>query len=157
MNRKPNQPGEIQPGPEYSFAVDCRVNAWMFAALMISVATDLFYRREVQEWPDALRGVVAIAPLVAILMWVRRLAGWIRGMDELHRGVTTAACLFATAGTFFFISAWHHLVRWEVFRAVFPGRMQAYANVDLCVPWLILWLLILFYWVGQTILARRYR
>jgi len=129
----------------------------MFAAMVISVATDLFYRNEVLEWPAYLRTIAAAAPLLAILLWVRRLARWIHGMDELHRAVTTAACLFATAVTFFFIAAWHYFVQWEVFHAVFPGRMTAYASVDICVPWLILWLLLIFYAVGQTIFIRRYR
>ncbi len=154
---KPNLPGQIQPRPEYSFTVDRRVNAWMFTALAISVATDLFYRREVREWPDHLRVIAAMAPLLAILLWIRRLGKWIRGMDELHRTVTTNACLFATGATFFVIAAWRHLSRLGVLQAVFPGRMKAYADVDLCVPWLILWLLMIFYITGQTIFTRRYR
>ena len=154
---KPNLPGEIQPGPQYSFAVDCKVNAWMFAAMAISLATDLFYRHEVREWPAYLRAIAAVAPLLAVLLWIRRLARWIHGMDELHRAVTTAACLFATATTFFFIAAWQHLVRLEVFQAVFPGRMKAYATLDLCVPWLILWLLLVSYAVGQRLFTRRYQ
>ncbi len=154
---KPNLPGEIQPGPQYSFAVDCKVNAWMFAALAISVATDLFYRNEVHEWPAYVRTIVATAPLLAILLWIRRFAIWIRGMDELHRTVTTSACLFATSATFFLIVGWHHLSRLEVLHVVFPGRMKAYAGVDLCVPWLILWLMIVFYIIGQSIFTRRFR
>ena len=106
MNSKPNLPGEIQPGPQYSFAVDCKVNAWMFVAMTISVATDLFYRHEVLEWPAYLRAIAAAAPLLAILMWIRRLARWIRGMDELHRAVTIVVCLFAIVATFFFIIVW---------------------------------------------------
>jgi hypothetical protein len=156
MNRKPNVPGEIEPGPQYSFGVDGRVNAWMYVAMAISVATDLFYRNEVRAWPDFLRALAAVAPLLAILMWIRRLARWIRGMDELHRSITRAACLFATAATFFFITAWHHLSRLEVLHAIFSGRMKAYASVDLCVPWLILWLLLISYIVGQRIFNRRY-
>ena len=154
---KPNLPGEIQPGPQYSFAVDCKMNAWMFVAMAISVATDLFYRDEVREWPAYLRAIAAVAPLLAILLWVRRLARWIHGMDELHRAVTTATCVFATAVTFFFVAAWQHLVRWEVFQAVFPGRMKAYATVDIGVPWLILWLLLIAYAIGQRIFTRRYQ
>ena len=154
---KPNLPEEIQPGAGYSFAVDCKVNAWMFVAMVISITTDLFYRNEVREWPAYLRILAAVATLLAILLWVRRLARWIRGMDELHRSVTSAACLFATAITFFLVAAWRHLSRLEVFHAVFPGRLKAYANVDLCVPWLILWLLLIFYAVGQMIFTRRYR
>jgi hypothetical protein len=154
---KPNVPGQIQPGPEYSFKVDWRVNSWMFTALAISVATDLFYRREVHEWPEYVRVIAAVTPLLAILLWVRRLARWIRGMDEMYRAVTTAACLFATFTTFFVIAAWRHLSRMGVLHLVFPGRMKAYADVDFCVPWLILWLMMVFYLIGQTIFARRYR
>jgi hypothetical protein len=154
---KPNLPGEIQPGPQYSFAVDCKVNAWMFGAMAISVVTDLFYRHEVLEWPAYLRAIAAVAPLLAILLWVRRLARWIHGMDELHRAITSNVCLFSTAATFFLILAWQHLVRLEVFQAFFPGRMRAYASVDVGVPWLILWLLLIFYAVGQRIFTRRYR
>lgn len=154
---KPNLPGEIQPGPNYSFAVDCKVNAWMFVAMAISLGTDLFFRREVRAWPPPLKTLAAMVTLGAILLWVRRLARWIHGMDEMHRAVTSAACLFATASTFFFVAAWHHLVRLDVFRAVFPGRMEAYAGLDICVPWLILWLLLISYAAGQVIFNRRYR
>ena len=154
---KPNLPEEIQPGPNYSFAVDCKVNAWMLVAMAISVATDLSYRDEVRELPAYLRTIAAVAPLLAILLWIRRLARWIHGMDELHRAVTSATCLFAIATTFFFVAAWHHLVQLDVFHEVFPGRMKAYASADLCVPWLILWLLLIFYAVGQRLFTRRYR
>lgn len=154
---KPNVPGEIQPGAQYSFAVDCKVNAWMFVAMLISLVTDLFYRRQVRDWPAFVRTAAGVATLLAVLLWVRRLARWIHGMDELHRTVTTSACLFATTVTLFFVTAWRHLARLEVFHAVFPGRMRAYADVDICVPWLILWLLLIAYAMGQAIFNRRYR
>jgi hypothetical protein len=129
----------------------------MFAALAISLATDLFYRHEVREWPVSLRVIVAIAPLIALLLWVRRLSVWIRGMDELHRTITVAVCLFSTVATFFLIAAWHHLARLEVLHALFQGGLRAYASMDICVLWLILWLLLVFYAVGLRIFTRRYQ
>ena len=49
------------------------------------------------------------APFAAILLWVRDLVRWIRGMDELHRRITLAAVLFAVSATFFFVMLWHRL------------------------------------------------
>lgn len=156
MNHSPNLPGAIEPGAHYSFRMDWRVNAWMYAAMASSLITDLFYRVEVRSWPDSLRALAAMAPLVAVLFWIRRLARWIQGMDEMHRAITSAACLFATAATFFVIAAWHHLGRLGILAVVFPGRMKAYAGMDLHVPWLILWLLLIAYLAGQRIFTRRF-
>lgn len=156
MSYQPNLPGEIQPGPQYSFTTDCRVNVWMFVAMACSLTTDLFFRSEARAWPDSLRALAALAPLLAILLWTRRLARWIQGMDEMHRSITTSACLFAVAATFFSVTAWHHLSRLAVLHAFFPGQMKAYASVDVCVPWLILWLLLIAYAAGQRIFTRRY-
>ena len=155
--KKPNQPEEVVPGAGYSFVSDCKVNGWMFAAMVISLGTDLFYRHEVRDWPAHLKLIAAAAPMVAVLLWIRRLARWIRGMDELHRRITVSTCLFATSTTFFLIATWHHFARLEVLHPLLRGPMRAYATMDLCVPWLILWLLLVFYAVGLRLFTSRYR
>jgi hypothetical protein len=157
LMKKPNQPDEVVPGPGYSFAVDCKVNAWMFAALVMSLATDLFFRHEVRELPVFLRTLAAVAPLIALILWMRRLCRWICGMDELHRSITIVVCLFSTATTFFIIAGWHHLSRLEVLQGLFQGRFRAYGSMDICVLWLILWLLLIFYAFGLRIFTRRYQ
>lgn len=157
MQTKLNVPGEIEPGPSYSFRSDWRVNAWMYVAMAISVLTDLVFRNEVRSWPELFRALAALSPLLAILLWIRRLVRWIQGMDELDRSITKAACLFATAATFFFILAWHHLSRLAVLNSLFTGRWQPYASMDLCVPWLVLWLLLITYVAGQRLFNRRFQ
>jgi hypothetical protein len=70
-----------------------------------------------------------------------------RGMDELHRRITQAASVFATAATLLVVAASHLLVA----AGVLPGRFQATAS------FVILWLVVCFYILGRTIFNRRYQ
>src|SRR5678815_1336473 len=102
MNKKLNIPDEIWLGKkEYSIWTDWRVNGWLFVATIISAASDIMFPHWVRQCPVSLRAAIAVAPFLAILLWVRSLAQWIRGMDELHRRLMLSAILFATGATFF--------------------------------------------------------
>src|SRR5450756_3191781 len=91
-------------------------------AVLISGASDFFFPQQVKQLDVTLRTLVALAPFFAILLWMRRLAQWIRGMDELHRRITVAAVLFAVSATFFFVLLWHRLEVAGFFEAICPGR-----------------------------------
>ena len=89
MNNKLSVPNEIALGQkEYSWRRDLQVNGWLFVATIISAATDIMFPHVVREWSLAWRAVIALAPFLAISLWVRSLTRWIRSMDELHRRIT---------------------------------------------------------------------
>jgi hypothetical protein len=69
------------------------------------------------DWPLALRLLIALLPLAASLLYVRGMALWIRGMDELDRRVTLGALLFGTTLYLVFNAGWALLVRAGVFSA----------------------------------------
>jgi uncharacterized protein YacL len=147
MNNKPNIPEELAPGKYYSFRTEIKVNGWCWVAVLTSFVNDVFLLPHHKDWPVALRAVIALIPLVASLLWVRSVAGWIRGMDELNRRITLAACLFATIATLFVVTTLHLLV----VAGVFSAKFQVTAG------FVIIWLVVCFYILGQSIFNRRYK
>jgi uncharacterized protein YacL len=147
MNSKPNIPEELAPGKHYSIRTEIKVNGWCWVAVLTSFVNDVFLLPHHQDWPVAMRAVIALVPLVASLLWVRSVVGWIRSMDELHRRITQAACLFATIATLFVVTALHLLV----VASVFSGKFQATAG------FVIIWLVVCFYILGHSIFDRRYK
>ena len=147
MNTKPNIPEEIAPGKDYSFLADMKVNGWCWFAVLTSFVNEAFVLPHHRDWPVAMRAVIALVPLLASLLWVRSVAGWIRGMDELHRRITLAACLFAAIATLFVVTALHLLV----VAGVFAVQFQVTAG------FIIIWLVVCFYILGHSIFNRRYK
>lgn len=145
---KPNLPEEVQPGRQYSFRADLKANAWMWVAIAVSAGGDLFLHQQISRLPTTWRILIALIPFLAIALWVRSLAQWISGMDELHRRITVAASLFATSATLLLITLWNALV--AVLRDSKPAG-------DIGTVWLLLWLMSVFYLVGRGIFNRRYR
>lgn len=153
MHAKPNVPGAIFLGnKDYSWTMDWKVNGWLFLAAVISGASDIMFPHLVRQWSLPWRMVIVLAPFGAILLWMGSLARWIRGMDEMHRRITTAAVLFAVSATFFFVTLWHGLERAGFFEALIPGR----ASWDINTIGHSFLLLTLFYFVGHTVFNRRY-
>ena len=124
-----------------------KVNGWCWVAVLASFVNEVFLLPYHKEWPVALRAVITFVPLVASLLWVRSMAGWIRGMDELHRRITLAACLFAAIATLFVVTALHLLV----VAGVFAVQFQVTAG------FIIIWLVVCFYILGHSIFNRRYK
>ena len=147
MNNKPNIPEELAPGKYYSFRTEMKVNGWCWVAVLTSFAGECWLLPHHKDWPVLLRTIVALVPLMASLLWVRSVAGWIRDMDELHRRITVAACLFATIGTLFVVAALHLLV----VAGVFSAKFQAAAG------FVAIWLVVCFYILGQAIFNHRYK
>src|SRR5258708_136927 len=120
MNNKPNIPGEIFLGEkEYSWRKDWQVNGWLFVATLISAFSDIIYGSVVKQWPEVWRVMLVLGQFAAILLWARNLIHWVRGMDELHRRITTTAILFATNATFFVLMLWHRLEAAGLFASLF--------------------------------------
>lgn len=154
MNKKPNVPGEIFLGDQdYSWRMDWNVNGWLFVATIISGVCDIMFPHTVQQWALPWHLGIVLAEFLAILLWTRSLARWIRGMDELHRQITVSAVAFAVSATFFFVMIWHRLEVAGVFQAIFPGRK----SWDILTVGHCFLLLTLFYFVGQTRFNRRYK
>src|SRR5438270_9606545 len=97
---KPILPESVQPGRHYSFRADMKLNAWAFVAVVVASSSRIALHHGT-EWGAPLRGLVALSPLLPSLLYVRNIARWIRGMDELQRRIQLEACLFATTGTIF--------------------------------------------------------
>lgn len=158
MNDAPNLPDEIWLGrKEYSLRSDVKVNGWLFVATTLSCASDIMFPHLVSQWPVAVRTLVALIPFLAILLWARNLARWIRGMDELHRRITLAAVLFTVSATFFFVLLWHRLDRAGAFQAIFPAGGGRDISWDIATVGHVFLLLTLFYVAGFRIFNRRYQ
>jgi hypothetical protein len=158
MSNKPNLPDEIWLGKkEYSAWTDWNVNGWLFVATIISGLSDIMFPHEVKQWSIAMRTLVALIPFLALLLWVRSLARWIRGMDELHRRITVAATLFTVSVTFFVVVLWHRLEKAGVFQAIFPAGKSSSANWDISTVGHIFLLMTFCYFLGCRIFNRRYQ
>ena len=158
MNTKPNVPDEIWLGKkEYSARTDWRVNGWLFVAAIISGVSDIVFPHVVRQWPVAARALIALIPFVALLLWVRSLTRWIRGMDELHRRITVAATFFSVSATFFFVVLWHRLERAGVFQAIFPRGDDSAVGWDIGTVGHIFLLMTFCYFLSYRIFNRRYQ
>jgi hypothetical protein len=148
MHTKPAIPENVEPGSgHYSFATDLRVNGWAAVAALTSFAGEVLLPPRHESWPTFLHLSVALIPLVAGLLWVRSITRWLRGMDELHRRITTAAAVFATATTLFAIAGCHALA----LARVIPATFQASAG------FVIIWLVLCFYLIGRRVFNRSYQ
>ena len=158
MKNPPNVPDQIWIGrKEYSWWTDWKVNGWLFVATLLSAATDFLFPRQVETWHVVARITMAAAPFVAILLWARTLAAWIKGMDELHQRITVAAVLFAVSATFFVVMLWHRLINAGFFAALFPPSATPGASWDIGTVGHVFLLMTLFYGVGHSIFNRRYQ
>jgi hypothetical protein len=154
MNTKPNNPDELLLGKSFSPLTDLKVNSWGYFAMFLSFAGDiLFYCYKVSgEWPGpVLRAIIAIAPLFPFLLWLRAFTRWVSGMDELHRRIQVATCLFATGTTLFLFMALYPLKQWGVFPSQLSWIIDCNSWWIKCVP------LGCFYLIGYPIFNRRYK
>jgi len=157
MKTKPNVPGEIFMGEaEYSWRADWKVNGWLFVATIISALADVMFGHVVRQWPLAGRVAVPIAEFAAIVLWARGLYQWIRGMDELHRRITTASVLFSVSAKFFVLLLWHRLSVAGLFDVVF-GPTKTGGSWDINTVGHGFLLLTVFYFVAYSRFNRRYQ
>jgi hypothetical protein len=157
MNTKPNDPNEIFWGKEYSWRMDSKVNGWLTLAVLISAFSEIIFGHQVSQWPLGWRVGLVLAEFLAIALWIRAMVRWVRGMDELHRRITTAVVLSAVSATFFFMMLWHRLDRVGLFNAVFGPPKKPGASWDICTVGHGFHLLIVFYGIAQFIVNRRYK
>ncbi len=167
MNNKPNTPQEVMPGKNYSFLADMTINGWIIASGLANFAGDLWLFNH-EDCPFIFRVIIALVPLSLCLLWMRNVARWIRGMDELHRRVTLEACLFAATWMLFVIAAWHRFKQAGLLEAIFRSSDSLPAHLALGFEagglteyhfnyFLAVSLLFLFYALGHFIFIRRYK
>jgi hypothetical protein len=119
----------------------------------------------VEDWPVVIRAIIELLPMFISLLWIRDVARWIRGMDELYRRIMLEACLFAVIGTLFFVTTWNRLDKTGILKAIFqppspPLKHWDYrqlAYLDFSQFTLIAGLLLFFYFLGYFIFNRRYK
>ena len=143
MNRS-MLPEAVQIGKHYSFRADIRLNTWAFVAVLMAVFSRIWLHRH-QEWDAAWRAILALSPLLPSLLYVRSVAQWIGGMDELQGSIQLKACLFATIGTIFVATAFSLLEAVGIFHGHGLGWEGAFASV------------VLLYVLGNIIFNRRYQ
>src|SRR5882724_9006376 len=118
-------------GKEYSWRMDSKVNGWLALAAVISSLADILFAHTVKQWPLEARVGVVFAEFLALALWARSMTRWIRGMDEMHRRITTSVMLAAVGATFFFMLLWHRLDREGLFNAIFPQPKPG-GSWDIC-------------------------
>ena len=70
----------------YSLKKDLRLNAWLVVAAAVYVAMLELLKRH-PEWSPLTRGLLALAPMIPGMLYVRTCLRFIRGMDELQRRI----------------------------------------------------------------------
>jgi hypothetical protein len=154
MNSQTNIPGEMVIGDrEFSLQRSWKLNTWLVVAAAISALCDVIYSPVVRQWPVAWRLAVVLVPFVALALWVRSLARWIRGMDELQRRITISTFLFAVSGTLLYILLWFRLEVTGLFEAIIGQRLGWGMGT---VSFGILTFSVI-YGVGHRIFTRRYQ
>ena len=163
MNNTPNDPEQLFHPKKYCFWTDVKVNFWLFFAMFGSGANAILFhgRLPMQEtylsWPVWLRAAIELVPLLAVLIWTRQVAGWMRGMDELQRRITLEAWLFGAAATLVVLSLWPLLDGAGVSATVLKATKFHLEALDKPIFPLTLGLLSIFYIIGHFILNRRYK
>lgn len=163
MNNKPNDPEELFHPKKYCLWTDVKVNYWLFFAFFASTAnvflfhSNLFLHNDYLAWPVTMRAIVELIPLLAVLLWTRRMAKWMRGMDELQRRITLGAWLFGAATTLGVLSLWPLLDGAGVSAAILKATKFHLEALDKPNFPLTLCLLCIFYVLGHFVLNRRYK
>jgi len=137
-------PEAVQIGKHYSFRADMKLNTWAFVAVLTAVFSRIWLHRH-EEWDAAVRAMLALSPLLPSLLYVRSVAQWIRGMDELQGYLQLKACLLGAIGTIFVTTAFSLLEGVGILNGHGLGWEGAFASV------------VILYILGNTIFNRRYQ
>jgi hypothetical protein len=157
MNNKPNVPGEIGLGKQYSWRASSKAGGgWMMLAFLTDLP-GLYLIEHHNDWPLALRTVVALLPLLATSLYVRSIARWVRGMDELHRRIALEAFLFATVAYLLLTAAWFLLNHAGVWNAIAQTTGLHLERMPFSNCTFIICLTYVFFGVGHSIFNRRYQ
>ena len=88
--------GLLPESVQMSVGAALRLNAWAPVAVVVAFVSRLWLREPTLEgWA---RVAVALLPLLPGLLYVRSLAGWMRGLDEFQRRLQGQAAFVALTG-----------------------------------------------------------
>jgi hypothetical protein len=158
MNTKPNLPEEIGLGKwmgSWRGSWNRGGAAWMFVVYLTDVPGAWLLQHHA-GWPLALRLLISLVPLAATFLYVRGLARWIRGLDELDRLVVLSSFIFGTTVYLFLAVTWPLLARAGVFAALnlthFHLDLMPFSNCTfaICLTYLLAS-------IGYTFFKRRYQ
>jgi uncharacterized membrane protein len=156
MTTKLNHPDDIGWKPKSWFDSFKVGAAWLFLVFL----TDLPGLYLIQNNPDIplmWRVVIAAVPLFFGFLYVRDIARWIRGMDELHRVLALESFVFATIVYLFLAAASFTLAKAGLWAALVQATHVHLERI----PWnnctFILCLTYVLFGVGYSIFKRRYQ
>jgi len=157
MTAKLNHPDDIGISPKACFRDSFKAGAaWM----MLVYATDvpgIYMLSRNPDWPLLVRVAVTLVPLFFAFQYVRAVARWIRGMDELHRALSLESFAFATVVYLLLTTAWFllgHAGLWSAF------AQSTNVHLDK-VPWknctFIICMIHVLFGIGYSICKRRFQ
>jgi hypothetical protein len=169
MNNKPNDPEELFTlNPKKISWTPIKVDGWLIASMFAIVVGDLWLFNH-ENCPFILRVIIALVPPAMWLLWIRNVAQWVRGMDELQRRIILEVYLFAITWTFFVIATLQHLKHEGILKIIFRshhsflGTLALGFNLggiiteyDMYYP-LAVMIFIPFLFLGHFIVNRRYK
>jgi uncharacterized membrane protein len=141
-------PEALHCGKGYSFKTDMKVNAWAFVALFLALQA-LWLKQHNAAWPDAVRSVVALCPLLPCLFYVRSLSRWNHSLDELQCRIQMEAALFAITGALFLATALSELGSIGILKSTSWAHGLGFLRTFAVILFL--------YVLRATVLSRRYR
>ncbi|MGY8717617.1 MAG: hypothetical protein ACKVI3_07525 [Verrucomicrobiia bacterium] len=98
MNTKNSTETETRESSIPKFKRSTKVNVWLFLATATYLVT-LYTLRDYPEWDHQFRVGLTLLPLLPGLVYLRRLWGTFKEMDELQRRIQLEAWAFALGGT----------------------------------------------------------
>jgi hypothetical protein len=161
MSNKPNELEELVSIKKSLRPDILKVSVWLLVAGVTTYAGDEWFYHH-RDSSSALRIIIALIPLPTILLWLRSMSRWIRGMDELQRRITLEISLFATTRTLLVILVWLRLDQIGVLKTIFQtlgkeialhfenGALTQYCTLTGS-------LFFFFFWLGYLIINRRYK
>jgi len=157
MNGKPNIPEEIGWGKQYSWRASLKAGGgWMMLAFLTDLP-GIYLIEHHRDWRLALRAAIALVPLIATLLYVRSIARWVRGMDELHRPITLTAFLFATVAYLFLTAAWFLLNHAGIWSAIAQTTGLHLERIPFSNCTFIICLTYILFGAGYSVFNRRYQ
>ena len=160
MNNKPNLPDELDligGKKDYSLRTDWKVNGWLYAAVILSAASDVFFPHQIREWPMALRTIVVTGSVPR----ASALDAEFCAMDTRDGRIASPD----NTGRVFLCDRRDALCRYGLassgsggsFSGPLPDGTETGGSWDIGGVWLILGLMTGFYILGGKIFNRRYQ
>jgi hypothetical protein len=173
METRPDQPNDLEElltlnPKKYSFWTDMQLNGWLATSMMAIVVGDLWLFNH-EDCPFFLRVIIALVPPAMWLLWIRNVAQWMRGLDELQRRIALEAHVFAIISAFFVIATLRHLKHEGILKVIFRSSHSFLGKLALgfnlggniteydCLFPLSVMLFISFLILGYKIFNRRYK